>query len=110
MPLSPPVPIHADFNCTTKVLVVTWDRQLVAQPTAINNWAAVAQCLIFPDRYANPAPGASAGNTTTCTMAFTGASAGVNRVSYFATPPDVLALVGGVPALPFANFPLVVHH
>lgn len=90
--------------------MVTWDRLVVTQPTAIGNWVAVAQCLIFPDRYANAAPGSSIFYDTTVPTAFTGASAGVNRCSYLATPPDIVSYYGGIPAAPFADFPVVVHH
>lgn len=110
MPHSPPVPVRADFWCPTKVLVITWDRLVVTAPTAINNWAAVANCVIFPDRYANPAPGLSTAYTTTMVTQFTGASAGANRVSYFATPPDVISYYGGIPAAPFTGLLLVIHH
>lgn len=111
MPPDPPapVPIAASLVWATKVLTVTWDQNLVAQPTAANNWVAHASLIGVPDRHVNPAPGMSVGNQTTMTVAFTGPAAGVPRVRYLAIPADVLALAPpNLPAPPFANFPLNV--
>jgi len=107
--ITPPVPVAASLVWATLVLTVTWDQALVAQPTAANNWIAQAHPVGVPDRHVNPAPGASVGNQTTMTVAFTGPAAGVNRVRYLAAPPDIIgAGPGGLPAAAFANFPLAV--
>ena len=102
-PPEPPLPAAATFATAAQVLTVTWNKPLTAQPTAAANWIVRASTK----QYNAIIPGASAGLQTTVPMAFQFIDFGPDVVSYAAAPPDVLSLPG-IPAAPFANFPLAV--
>lgn len=109
MPFSPPVPIAATFSIATRLLTVTFDRQLQPGPSAIGNWpnwADLGGGNIA--RYLNTVPFTAAGDTVSGTTTFIAFDPGhAQVVNYNATPPDVLSTFG-IPAAPFADFPLVL--
>jgi hypothetical protein len=105
--LTPPVPVAAQVVDATDVLTVTFDQPLQPGATGIGNWLATWGIGPVKFDHTQPAPGVIAGNTVTVNMAFPMLSGGPPVCSYLAAPPDVLGLTG-LPAAPFAGFPMVV--
>lgn len=99
--LAPPVPIYARFAVATSTLWCFFDKELQTGPTVWSNWGLVANGRRWnpinpqatPDYvwFANHPGGFAIGN----------------RLSYFATPPDLVGR-NGTPVDPFIGFPVDV--
>ena len=89
-----------------KLLTVTFDRLLTPGLTAPGNWTGAALDVVTKD-FTGSAPGPIAGNQAQATVFLGLPGAPPNRVSYAATPPNVVSTFG-IPAAPFADFPLAL--
>jgi hypothetical protein len=107
VPLDAPRPVAATIDHVTLNLVVTFDRALQPGLSSIGNWHCWDDATGAFRRRAPNAALAIAGNTVSGVMSAGVIQAGPSRVTYFGSPLDVLSLTG-TPALPFADFPLVV--
>ena len=107
-PATAPVPISAAVSASTKLVTVTFDQALVPGTSAVINWFARADLGAGARTLSPTVPAVIAGSTVAWTGADTGTLPGPPIVSYFAVPADVVGLVGGLPAAPFAGFVLFV--
>lgn len=82
---------------------MTFDRPLIAGPLANGNWTGRFGNQLFTVVGANVPGGAIANMTIVAGVA----DAGPDVVSYAAAPPDVRGLPDTVPAVAFADFPIV---
>jgi hypothetical protein len=98
-----PVPISAAWSVGTGNFSCTFDQPLQTASLVEANWIVVANAR-FRILTNALAVGSNVGSPT-----FAGGITGPpSRVSYAAAPPDVVGLVGGLPAAPFSNFPVTV--
>lgn len=105
-PLSPPIPVFAQFVKSTGALTVKFNQTLRPGLSAPWNWQARVNFppVLFADQ---PAPATIAGRTVSTTLVPGAPALNPGVVHYYATPPDVVNDYA-VPAAPFANFPLQV--
>ena len=96
-----PVPIAATWADHTNALVVTYDQALQPGSTDPTNWIA----LHAGNAWQGSAPGVIAGSTVTVPMGAVAPVIGEN-CSYLKMVPDVVGLVGGLPAASFAGLPI----
>lgn len=99
----PPVPIAATFGLTSLVLDVTFDQPLTPQPTAAANWPLDANFFDYQGMMA----GNAVGSHVIISRIKVNPTGNPDTVSYLGAPPDVVS-ARGIPAAPFANFPLTV--
>lgn len=105
LPLSPPVPTAAWWFDSTTTMRVAFDQLLQPGTSATGNWEG---CIQGAPRTLTQNPfttGTILHNTVTIPMLRGAICFGVDRVEYFATPPDVLGRTG-VPVAPFSGFPV----
>ncbi len=103
-----PVPIGAAVSAASKLVTVTFDQTLVPGTSAVINWFARADLGMGARTLSPSAPPVIAGSTVSWVGVDTPTIPGPAIVSYVGIPPDVVGLVGGVPAAPFAGFLLFV--
>lgn len=104
LPPSPPVPLFAVFDTVTQVLLVTFNKLLVSQPTRKINWT-VWDGL---NRWLTPAGfGASFLHDTTVQIAASAPDFQAPRLRYTATFPDVVGR-NGLAVEAFDHFPVVI--
>jgi hypothetical protein len=85
---------------------VTYDAPLLASPLADANWSAVLWTGTKHVLATGTPPALAAGNQTTVNLSLgLMPVAGPPRVTYAATPPDVIG-ANGAPVAPFADFPI----
>ncbi len=107
-PGTAPVPVAATASIATSLVTVTFDQALAPGGLVAGNWTGTANFTLgFQDLIPLGAVTA-AGSAVTWTSQTVGPGIAPDRVSYAAGPPDVVGLVGGVPATPFVDFPLTV--
>lgn len=101
-PHSPPTPHLANYSAPTATLTVLWSTALKASPLSPLNWS-----MRFNNSAWTFSAASAHGKYTTATGAMIGAlDPGPNVCNYAAAPADVLSSVG-LPAPPFANFPIL---
>lgn len=83
-------------------LSVHYDQQLRVQRQDAFNWA-----IKHNNRVLVPSNILIAGPNVIAGITIAGPTSGGSLISYFAAPPQVFSL-GGLPAAPFADFPLTV--
>jgi len=103
-----PVPISATLFDMEDEIVVTFDGPLTAGSSIGGNWITVADRGDGPKTWLVSGNAVASGNTVAYSLQpFSAAGVGSDRVSYLATPPDLLA-ASGAPVAAFADFPLSV--
>ncbi len=105
-PATAPVPIGAVVSISTAIVTVTFDQPLVPGTSALANWFARADLGLGARTLAPTVDPVAAGSAVAWVGADTPTIPGAAIVSYSAAPADVVGLVGGLPAAPFAGFPL----
>src|SRR5688572_25496828 len=86
---TPPVPVNADYNRTSGVMTVTFNKPLVNQPTALVNWLLTLQTA------ATEMPtGSLVVPPTEVQLQFSMGLELLESIEYFATPPDVVGTNG----------------
>lgn len=98
------MPVSGTWQATTHTVTLTFSGRLQPGLSAPANWSGVAFDVGFAN-FTTPGPVTIAGFTVTFTAALGFPALGPNRVTYSPPPFDVISL-GGVPAPPFADFPL----
>lgn len=103
-PLDRPVPVRAFTRLFggVRLFVVVWNTGIQSySPGSIGNWFPVWNGFSW---LPTAAPGFGA---TTQVRVLSGIPVGgPDRISYFASPPEVKELVSGNEALPFTDFPI----
>lgn len=105
VPDGAPVPVSATLSDSTLLITVTFDGPLTPGALSPFNW--IGECNpLGPFVILNAAtPPIAAGSAVTWTAFAAGGGTPPCRVSYNATPPDLLGL-SGAPVAAFANFPM----
>jgi hypothetical protein len=101
------VPQFARYYRSTNLLEVVFDRPLVPGVLTPGNWTGhrLNSGGIGLTQFVGVSGFTAAGDTITGTCSLTIAGSGQPRVTYAATPPDVVSTLG-IPAAAFADFPL----
>lgn len=98
--------MFAEFVLSTGALTVKFNQTLRPGSSAPGNWQA--RINYPPVLFANqPAPGLISGRTVTMTLVPGAPTFNPGVLQYFAAPADLVNDYG-VPAAPFANFPVQV--
>jgi len=106
LPLSPPLPLSATYRLLTDVLTVDFDQLLQGGATAPGNWTG--NVLVPPATDVdNIFPGTIDRRLVTVPMFRGLPKAGPSRITYKATPADLVGRTG-VPVAAFLDFPLTV--
>lgn len=101
---APPTPVSATFYAATNTWACIFDRPLQPGPLDPGNWTF----RVGNNGYtATAATAAGSQVTGPATLSFPPPPSGPDAISYAATPADVLS-VPGLPAAPFAYFPMNV--
>lgn len=101
----PPLPILANWFEAAGNMIIDFDKPLQAGATAAGNWEGCIQTAVRNLRN-QVLPGAILGNQVTVPMVVGALCFGVDRVSYDATPADVIG-TNGMPVAAFSGFPVV---
>ena len=98
--------MSATWSQGTNLVTVTFDRPLQAGASAGGNWSGVADQLpTFRDiTFGSPLTVSGSAVSGTSSVGLTPV-AGPGRISYAASPPDVISTLG-FPAAPFLDFPM----
>ena len=95
-----PLPVSAVWTAPD-TMTVTFDQALVPGPLQHLNWSADVDALEYECISA-----VAAGAIVTLDLGPIGAAPAGRRVTYAATPADVVSLATGTPAAAFADFPV----
>ena len=102
------MPVAATLSIATSMLIVTFDQPLVPGVSAVLNWTGRADVGAGAKFFVPAGPQGIAGSTVSGPVVLGGPTIGFDAISYLATIPDVIGLVGGLPAAAFSLFPLTV--
>ena len=107
MSSDPPVPQSASYSRGADLLTVIFDKPLAPGPISAANWTGVRTDSggIAVTNFVGSSAFAAAGDTVTGTCVTTVPGSGQSRVSYDASPPDLVG-ADGAPVAAFADFPL----
>jgi hypothetical protein len=105
---TPPVPVAAGYSVGLNVWTVVFDQSLQPGVSSSANWQGVREGAPSSyDAFVVLADPTIAGNVVTGQGTITIPGSGPSRISYAATPPDLVG-TNGLPVAAFVDYPVVV--